>query len=540
MPPALQVTGLDKAYTPGVPVLEDFSFELARGEVHALMGSNGAGKSTFAKILAGLLPRDAGRIELHGSAYAPRSKAEASRLGIALVLQELNLVPTLSVAENLFLAGLPQRWGLVRRRELAEAARAALETVGLGDLDPATPAGRLGIGRQQLVEIAAALVEHSTILILDEPTAALTGPEIELLFARLDQLKAEGVSAIYISHRMDEIARVADRVTVMRDGRRVATHASGEVGPPQLVREMCGAEIAERTQRGHGRGRSHGRSTAASDAEATAGAPDEEPALAVRDLRADSAVRGVSFEVRRGEILGIAGLIGSGRTETLRALFGADPAEGGEVRIAGRAGLPPRFRSPAAAVAAGLALIPEDRKHDGLLLEQSIAVNATLAAIPRHARGGVLRPALETEAARRVCDRLGVARRSLDQPVAELSGGNQQKVVVARWLLRGAEVFLFDEPTRGIDVAAKETLYELLDELAAQGRAILMVSSDLSELLSVADRILAMSAGRIAGEFTPESWSEEAITAAAFSGYRSRAANASHSETATPPPPETR
>jgi len=366
-------------------------------------------------------------------------------------------------------------------------------------MDPMLPAGRLGVGQQQLVEIAAALSQQSAVLILDEPTAALTGPEIDRLFGHVNRLRDEGVAIIYISHRMDEIQRIADRVTVMRDGRSMAMHDMHDVAMPQLVREMAGSDIAAR------------------EVSASRGVP-QEVGLTVRDLHAGEAVRGVSFEVHRGEILGVAGLTGSGRTEVLRALFGADPMDAGEVLL-GPEARPFRVRKPSDAVAAGMALVPEDRKIDGLLLSQSITENTTLATKSRYAHGGLLSHAKETEAARGVCDRLAVKRDTLDQAVDALSGGNQQKVVVARWLLADAGVLLFDEPTRGIDVAAKETIYELLDELAAQGRALVVVSSDLEELMQISHRIVVMSHGRITGTFTPEEWSRESITSAAFAGY---------------------
>src|ERR1035438_4802124 len=349
----LEVTRLQKSYN--VPVLVDFSFTLQRGEVHALVGSNGAGKSTFARILSGLTTRDGGDIQLDGRHYDPGSKREAEHAGVIMVLQELNVIGTMSIAENIFLNRLPRRGGFLRFAGLHEQARKALERVGLGDIDPATPAGLLGVGQQQLVEIAGALSQNCRMLILDEPTAALTDPEIEQLFENIRQLQTEGVGIIYVSHRMDEIRRIADRITVMRDGRVVATHQAGDVKPAGLVREMVGHDLPER--------------------KSAAERPLGEVALHVRNLRAGERVRDVSFEVRGGEILGIAGLIGSGRTETLRAIFGADAKDGGEILIGGQ---PVVIRSPADALRAGIGLVPEDRKQDGLLSPQSIRVNTTL------------------------------------------------------------------------------------------------------------------------------------------------------------------
>jgi ribose transport system ATP-binding protein len=498
--PSLQVTGLHKSYN--VPVLTDFSFDLRGGEVHALIGSNGAGKSTFARILCGLTPANSGELQFNGQSYAPRSKREAEHAGIVMVLQELNVIGTLSVAENIFLNRLPRRAGFVHFADLHDQAREALARLGLGDVDPATPADHLGVGQQQLVEIAGALAQNCRLLILDEPTAALTDPEIERLFDNIRRLRAGGVGIIYISHRMDEIRRIANRVTVLRDGRRVATHDAAEVTPAALVREMVGHDLPERR----------------AAAERSAG----EPALRVDRLRAGDRVRDVSFQVRCGEILGLAGLIGSGRTETLRAIFGADKKDGGEVFL----GNPPRpiaIREPADAVRAGIGMVPEDRKQDGLLLAQSIRVNTTLATLPRHTRhGGWLDASAETATTASVCQRLAVRYASLEQAVSELSGGNQQKVVIGRWLARDCSVMLFDEPTRGIDVAAKDMVYQLLRDLAANGKAVVFVSSELTELMAVCDRILVMSAGSIASEFLPGEWTQEKITHAAFSGYLDR------------------
>ncbi|MDD5139566.1 MAG: sugar ABC transporter ATP-binding protein [Verrucomicrobiales bacterium] len=494
--PLLQVTRLQKSYN--VPVLVDFSFALERGEVHALVGSNGAGKSTFARILSGLTDRDGGDIQLEGRPYNPGSKREAEHAGVIMVLQELNVIGTMSIAENIFLNRLPRRGGFLRFVGLHNEARQALSRVGLGGVDPSTPAGFLGVGQQQLVEIAGALSQNCRLLILDEPTAALTDPEIEQLFENIRQLQKEGVGIIYVSHRMDEIRRIADRITVMRDGRVVATHQAGDVTPAELVREMVGHDLPERKK-------------------SVVERPVGEVALRVRNLRAGDQVRDVSFELRRGEILGIAGLIGSGRTETLRAIFGADAKDGGEILVGEQ---PVVIRSPADALRAGIGLVPEDRKQDGLLLPQPIRVNTTLSTIARHANaGGWLDTRAETKTTESFCGRLQVQCTSHEQTIGELSGGNQQKVVIARWLARDCRILLFDEPTRGIDVAAKHTIYQLLHDLAAEGKAVMVVSSELVELMALCDRLLVMSQGRITAEFTPDEWTQEKITQAAFSGY---------------------
>ena len=498
--PLLRVSGLHKSYS--VPVLTDFSFELVAGEVHALVGSNGAGKSTFARILCGLIPRDRGQITFRNNDYAARSKREAEHAGIIMVMQELNVIGTLTVAENIFLSRLPHRAGFVRFRALHKMAAEALARVGLRDLDSATPASQLGVGQQQLVEIAGALAQNCRLLILDEPTAALTDPEIDRLFENIRRLQGEGVGIIYISHRMDEIRRIATRTTVLRDGRRVATHTAAEVTKAELVREMVGHDLPER--------------------KAAAERAQGKIAMRVRGLCAGERVSGVSFEVHRGEILGLAGLIGSGRTETLRAIFGADPKQKGEVWL-GDASAPAQIRTPADAVRAGIGMVPEDRKQDGLLLAQPIRVNTTLATLARHVhRGGWLNFRAETQTTDALCGRLGVRCASTEQVVAQLSGGNQQKIVIGRWLARDCQILLFDEPTRGIDVAAKDAIYQLLRDLASEGKAVVVVSSELTELMALCDRILVMSAGRIAAQFLPGEWTQEKITHAAFSGYLDR------------------
>jgi ribose transport system ATP-binding protein len=492
----LQVKGLWKSYN--VPVLKDFDFTLEAGEVHALVGGNGAGKSTFARILCGLTHRNAGGCFLDGAPYAPRSKQEATKAGVIMVLQELNVISTLSVAENLFFDRLPHHWGVIDRRRLRDEARTALDRVGLKDLDPDLRVARLGVGTQQLVEIAAALAQDCRVLILDEPSAALTATESEELFRRIRGLQNNGVGIIYVSHRMDEIRRIADRVTVLRDGRCTGSHKARAVRNSTLFEEMAGKTEPRQA------------------APRPSLLPGTRVVLDVREIQAGDRVNGVSFKVRAGEVLGIAGLVGAGRTELLRVLFGADARETGVIRLNGE---PVDIRSPRDAVRAGIVMIPEDRKADGLLLPQSILANVTLASHERISRRGWIKLQEEERLTEDQCERLDTKHAGLERPVAELSGGNQQKTIMGRWLLREASVLLLDEPTRGVDIAAKETLYRLFEDLAAEGRAIVMVSSELPELMAVCDRILVLSAGRPVRSFEPPDWSEEAITAAAFHGH---------------------
>jgi ribose transport system ATP-binding protein len=493
----LRIRNLDKSYS--APVLVGVSLDVRAGEVHALVGANGAGKSTLSRIVCGLTAPDGGAMSLGGERYAPGSKAEADAAGVRMVFQELNLIGTLSIAENLFFDRLPRRFGFVSRSRLFQDARRALATVGLGDLDPSMPAGRLGIGKQQLVEIAAALARPCRLLILDEPTAALTDPEIELLMGQIRRLREDGVGILYISHRMEEIRRISDRVTVLRDGRVAATRPAAELGIDQIVRLMVGRDPIE----------------SAAAAERRVG----ETALRVEGLCRGKLVRDISFDVRYGEIVGVAGLVGSGRTEMLRAVFGADPPDAGRV-TRGDDATPLSIRQPRDAVRAGIGMLPENRKEHGLLLTQPVRVNTTLARLGSVSRWrSWIDRSRERTLAEGLTTRLEVHGRSVEQPVAELSGGNQQKVVIARWLLRDCDVLLFDEPTRGIDVAAKHTVYRLLGEMAEQGKAVVVVSSELRELMGICDRILVMSAGRVSAAFARDAWSEDAIMTAAFSGY---------------------
>ncbi|HBN8230212.1 TPA: sugar ABC transporter ATP-binding protein [Pseudomonas aeruginosa] len=497
--PLLSICGVGKTYAQ--PVLAEIDLQLFGGEVLALTGENGAGKSTLSKIVGGLERPGAGSLELLGRPYAPGSRREAEALGVRMVMQELNLLPTLSVAENLCLHDLPRCAGWIDRRRLRAAAREAMAQVGLEAIDPDTLVGDLGIGHQQMVEIARNLIGDCRLLILDEPTAMLTAREVDMLFEQVERLRERGVAIVYISHRLEELARISQRIAVLRDGRLVCVEPIERYDADQLVTLMVGRELGERFDLGP-------RQIGA-------------PLLRVERLSRRGKVHEVSFEVRAGEIFGISGLIGSGRTELLRLIYGADRADGGQVLL----GDPPQrlsLRSPADSVRQGVALITEDRKGEGLLLDQSISANLALGNLPALARHGVIDRRREEALARRQVEALRVRCADTAQAVGELSGGNQQKVVIGRWLERDCQVLLFDEPTRGIDVGAKFDIYALLAELTRRGKALVVVSSDLRELMLICDRIGVLSAGRMVDTFERDAWTQDALLAAAFAGYKKR------------------
>ncbi|MBV8048763.1 MAG: sugar ABC transporter ATP-binding protein [Paludibacterium sp.] len=497
--PILRLRGIGKTYA--TPVLADIDLALVPGETLALTGENGAGKSTLSKIVAGLIPPTQGEMQLLDQPYRPASRSEAEALGIRMVMQELSLVPTLTVAENLFLGHLPQRGGFIRRQTLFDEAAAHMKAIGLDRIDPRQLVGELGIGHQQMVEIARALLGPCRLLILDEPTAMLTKHEIEHLFRQIERLKAEGVSIVYISHRLDEVEQIADRVTVLRDGRHVATRPMTELTQEEIVRLMVGHDVAESAVRPP--------------------LPPSTPALRIEGLGRGTRVRDVSLDLHPGEIYGIAGLVGSGRTELLRLLFGADQKDHGNIFLRGSTEAA-RITSPMSAVRQGIGLIPEDRKSQGLLLDKSITLNTTLARLTRFARRGWLNLAGERTAADNYVQLLGIRCNSAEQSTQELSGGNQQKVVLARWMLRDCDILLLDEPTRGVDIGARADIYAQMRQMADAGKALLVVSSDLRELMEICDRIGVMSAGRWAGSFARGQWDQQTLLEAAFSGYSNR------------------
>ncbi len=496
--PLLEVSGLTKRYG-SVTVLDNLHLQVHAGEIHALLGANGAGKSTTVRIIAGLVPLTSGAMQLSGTPFAPASKRTAERAGVQIVQQELNLIPTLTVAENLFFTRLPHVGGVIRGGQLQRRARDLLDRFELREVQPHALVSSLGVGHQQMVEIATALDQDCRLLILDEPTAALTAAETEKLFQWLERLRTREVGIIYISHRLDEVARIANRITVLRDGVSVGTFAAETLTTDEMVNWMSGEQLAAREQLEH---QSHVRC---------------ELALRVAGL-SRGLVQNVSLQVHAGERLGIFGLVGAGRTELLRLIFGADRSTAGHLYLGDDRAI--RFRHPSEAVAAGIAMVTEDRKENGLLLTQSVRVNTTLAAMrERFSLANIVVRSRETHTAREMCQLLETRCTGVEQVVSTLSGGNQQKVAVAKWLVRDAQVFLFDEPTRGIDVATRRRIYRLLETLASQGKGIVIASSDLDELLETCDRVAVMSNGRIVATYSRHEWSRELLMQAAFAGY---------------------
>jgi ABC-type sugar transport system ATPase subunit len=471
----------------GVTALSDVSFEIARGHCHALMGENGAGKSTLGKILAGIHRPDSGRILLDGVPISFRSPADAIRAGVGMVHQELAFCPELSVAENLCMGQYPSRFGLVNRRAMHRRAESLLGQIGV-TLDVARPMRKLSTAQEQLVQIASAVGLDARVLILDEPTSSLSESESRELFRLIHDLRAKGVTMIYISHRLPEVFRLCDAITVLRDGRFVGTLRE-QANADEVVRMMIG-----RTLSGH-------------VARKTVEAPGR-LMMEVRELSSPGRFSDVSFDVRAGEIVGLAGLVGAGRSEVAKAIFGIDRAARGTVRIDGHA---LRLGSVRDAMARGAGFVPEDRKRQGLVLPMSGRANVSMAMLRRLSRLGWLRVRAERRDAVRLFQRLNVRAPSVESPVASLSGGNQQKVALAKWLARGAKVLIVDEPTRGVDVGAKAAIHELLDELARQGVAILLISSELPEVLSLATRILVMRQGRLVGEVARDDATQEKL-----------------------------
>jgi ABC-type sugar transport system ATPase subunit len=473
---------------PGVLALDGVGFTIERGTCHALIGENGAGKSTLGKILAGVYTADGGEIRLDGRVIHPTSPLAARALGIAMVHQELAFCPNLSVAENLCLGDLPRRAGFVKKTELRERARAMLATIG-STIDPDAIIGTLSTGHEQLVQIAAAVGTGARVIVMDEPTSSLSAAETAELFKLVRELKGRGITLIYVSHRLEELFALCDNITVLRDGKHVATERIAETTPQRVVTQMIGRELLIATPK---------------HLEREPGAER----LRVTGFSSPGKFADMSLSVRAGEIVGIAGIVGAGRSETLQGIFGLDADAHGSVAVDGR---PLALGSIHAALAAGVGLVPEDRKRQGLVLDLNCRENTALAALPALSRLGWVNRAQELALATRYTDRLRVKAPSLESITAGLSGGNQQKIALAKWLARSCDVLLIDEPTRGVDVGAKAEIYQLLDELACEGKALLIVSSELPELIGLCRRILVMREGRIAGEVQRADFSEAAL-----------------------------
>ena len=482
----LSVGGIIKSFAQ-VKVLHGIDFDVREGEVVALLGENGAGKSTLSGIIAGSLQPDAGTMTFEGRSYHPADPRAAIAAGIGLIHQEMRLLPDLSIAENVFVGRQMMRGGRIDRAEMERRAATQLQRLGL-DISPAVHVRTLRVAAQQQVEIAKALTLDARLLILDEPTAALGGEETERLFAQVARLRAAGYSFIYISHRLEEIARIADRIVVLRDGHLVARHETAQVPVQTLLRDMVGRSI-ERLFPG-------------------LAPPAPREVLRVEDLTSEQgAFRNVSFGVHAGEVFGIAGIVGAGRTELVRGILGADRLRNGRVLLDG---VRLRLRSPSDAIRAGIVLVPEDRKAQGLILQHTLAANLALGNLERLARRGWLAPTRLRNFAESLIVRLGVKGRA-GQQTRYLSGGNQQKLVIARWIAREPKVFILDEPTRGIDVGARASIYELIAELASAGMAVVIVSSDLDEVLGLSHRVMVLARGRSMGVLDREAATREAV-----------------------------
>ena len=485
-PQLLQMRGVCKRF-PGVVALDRVDFDLRAGEVHVLLGENGAGKSTLMKILSGAYRKDAGEILISGRHAAIESPRAAQALGVATIYQELSLVPQLSVAENILLGHEPARAGWIDRRALRNAARRSIEDVGI-TLDLDRRVDRLGLAEQQMVELAKALFRRARVLVMDEPTSALTTREIDRLFDVVRRVTANGAGVVYISHRLQELSRIGDRVTVLRDGRHTGTFALADVSIDQLVCLMANRDVRDHFPRRRA-------------------VPGDE-LLRLEHVSAVSGVDDVSLTVRRGEIVGVAGLLGAGRTELARVIAGADRPASGRVFVKGREVTP---KSPRQAIRAGVGFLPEDRKRHGLVLQLSVQANIGLPSLQRWSRGGVVSQRAEHDEARRWVGELRIKTPTVGERVVRLSGGTQQKVVLARWLAAQADILVMDEPTRGVDVGAKVEIYELMNGLTDAGAGILMISSELPEVLGMSDRIYVMRRGRIEAEMDGPSATEQQV-----------------------------
>ncbi len=484
----LEMNDVSKRFL-GVHALKGVHFDLRCGEVHALVGENGAGKSTLMKVLTGIHQPDSGEIFFEGKPYAVKNIGEAQNLGISMIHQELNMMNDLTVAQNVFIGRELKKGPWLDDAGMVRETQKIFDRIGI-KIDPKTKLGRLTVGKQQMVEIAKAVSRDCKLLILDEPTAALTQTEIEDLFRIMGDLKAKGIGMVYISHRMDEISRISDRITVMRDGEYVGTVDTVSVTKDDIINMMIGRVVYE-------------------DPKTHSEVPeDAETVLEVKNLSSGNLFKDVSFKLRKGEILGFSGLMGAGRTEVARAIFGADPHDGGEIFVNGKR---VNIKSPEDAVKLGIGYLSEDRKRYGLLLDKSVAENTALASIDKYTKGGIINDRQIKAEAREENAKLRTKTPSMEQLLKNLSGGNQQKVIIARWLIKNSDILIFDEPTRGIDVGAKSEIYTLMNQLAKQGKSIIMISSELVEILRMSDRILVMCEGKKTGELDISEANQENI-----------------------------
>lgn len=484
----LKMTDIDKSFS-SVQALTKAQIDLRRGEVHALMGENGAGKSTLMKVLCGIHSPDGGKIELFGREVSFSGIADAQAAGISIIHQELNMMNHLTVAQNIFIGREPVKNGFIQDKKMQDDAAALFERIGV-NIDPAARLGSLTVGKQQMVEISKAISFDAGILILDEPTAALTHTEVEELFKIMEDLRKNGIGMIYISHRMDEISRISDRITVMRDGNYVGTLDTAQTTKDQIVSMMVGRTVY-------------------GDKKLQSTCPKDAPEiLRVEDLWVDGTVKGLSFSLKKGEILGFAGLMGAGRTEAARAIYGADKRQSGKIFISGQER---EISSPAQAVKCGICYLSEDRKRYGLMLDKSVKDNTVISSLHRFVKNGFIDDSLAQAEAERVNKLLRTKMQSTAVPARNLSGGNQQKVIIARWLLEDSEIFIFDEPTRGIDIGAKSEIYDLISSLAQKGKSVVIISGELAELQRMCDRIIVMCEGRKTAELDIKDASQETI-----------------------------
>ncbi len=484
----LTMKDIDKSF-PGVHALDHVSLEVKKGEVHALMGENGAGKSTLMKVLTGIYTKDEGTITYEGKEVEFHNTREAQDAGVVIVHQELNMMGHLTVAQNIFVGREPKKGIMIDDKKMNEDARALFERLHI-DIDPTETMSNLTVGKQQMCEIAKAISHEAKVIIFDEPSAALTESEIEELFKIIRDLREQQLGIVYISHRMDEIKVITDRVTVMRDGCYVGTLITKDCTKDDIINMMVGRVIYE-------------------DPKQESAVPADAPVvLKVEHLNAGRMVQDVSFELRKGEILGFSGLMGAGRTETARAIFGADPKESGDIYING---VKVDIKSPQDAVKHGIGYLSEDRKRYGIVVQKTIAENSTMATLEKYMNGPFIDKKSEGKVTQEYVDALETKTPSIDQLVVNLSGGNQQKVVIAKWLIRDCDILIFDEPTRGIDVGAKNEIYKLMNRLAAEGKSIIMISSEMTEILRMSDRIVVMCEGKKTGEISIEEATQESI-----------------------------